>query len=65
MINTGSAPLRYLCVSSKSRTDVVGYPDSNKFLAAASPSANAQDKPWVRVLFRDQGLDYYDGEQDE
>lgn len=65
MINTGDAPLRYLCVSSQSRADVVGYPDSGKYLAAASPSSNFSDPPWVRVVFRDDDLDYYDGEDAE
>ena len=33
IINTGNVPLRYLGVSNKVDTDIVEYPDSDKFLA--------------------------------
>lgn len=62
--NTGDAPLRYLCLSTKARADVVGYPDSNKLAAMASPSPDFFAKPWVRTIFReDQSVGYYDGEE--
>jgi uncharacterized cupin superfamily protein len=65
MTNTGDEPLRYLCISNKARADVVGYPDSNKFAAMASPSNDFFTPPWVRVLFRDTEMEYYDGEETE
>ena len=62
--NTGDEPLRYLCLSSKAVADVVGYPDSGKVAAMASPSPNVFDKPWVRGFYRsDSAVDYYDGEE--
>lgn len=64
--NSGAQPLRYLCLSSMASADVIGYPDSKKFAAMASPSPDFFAPPWVRVLFRDdQGLGYYDGEETE
>jgi uncharacterized cupin superfamily protein len=65
IVNTGDETLRYLCLSTKAMADVVGYPDSNKFAASASPSPDFFDKPWVRVLFRDEKLGYFDGEDTE
>jgi uncharacterized cupin superfamily protein len=63
VINTGDVPLRYLCISSRARADVVGYPDSNKVLASASPTNDFFDPPWVRAIFMaDQTVGYYDGE---
>lgn len=64
--NDGDAPLQYLCISSKSVADVVGYPDSKKIAAMANPSANFFDAPWVRAIFKeDATVDYFDGEQTE
>ena len=64
IVNTGSAPLRYLAFSTLHATEVVGYPDSGKIgvLAAATPEAMLQ--PWLREIFRqDTHVDYYDGEK--
>jgi uncharacterized cupin superfamily protein len=62
--NTGDTPLRYLALSSKSTTDVVGYPDSNKIAAMGSPSLHFFDKPWIRAVFMaDATVDYYAGEE--
>ncbi|MGE0549581.1 MAG: cupin domain-containing protein [Kofleriaceae bacterium] len=57
MINDGSEPLVYLCVSTQARCEVVGYPESNKLGVAAGPS---WDKPWFRQIVK-QGpsLDYW------
>ncbi len=64
VVNTGEATLRYLCISSRANTDVVGYPDSNKIMA--SPSIDFVAKPWVREVFRaGSGVGYYDGEETE
>jgi uncharacterized cupin superfamily protein len=63
--NTGTAPLRYLCLSTKSTAEVVGYPDSGKVAAAASPSLEAALKghSWVRVItMAKTDVGYYDGE---
>ena len=58
LVNTGTAPLRYLCMSSASDPDVVVYPDSGKVMAAAGGWP-----PKVRVVARAKdSLDYWDGE---
>jgi uncharacterized cupin superfamily protein len=60
LINDGTEPLVYLCVSTLHKTEVVGYPDSKKVGVRA---AEDFDKPWIRVIVRDgESLDYYDGE---
>lgn len=64
LINTGAAPLRYLCLSTLPQADVVGYPDSKKVGARGVPPGWKFPGPaWVRVICRaDSMLDYYDGE---
>ena len=63
LLNTGDAPLTYLCFSNKVRADVVGYPDSNKIAAMASPSNDFFAPPWVRAVFRaDSTVGYFEGE---
>ena len=64
--NTGSGVLRYLCFSTLSTGDVIGYPDSKKVGAMAAPSMDAalKGQHWVRVLtFEPSQVGYYDGEQ--
>ncbi len=66
LINTGSVPLRYLCMSTLGRgAEVVGYPDSNKIGAAGVPPGWKFPEPaWIRVIYRaDSTVDYYDGEK--
>ncbi len=64
VVNDGEGPLRYLCLSSKARADVVGYPDSNKVGAMASPGPDFFAEPWVRGIFNaDAQVGYYDGEE--
>jgi uncharacterized cupin superfamily protein len=60
MINDGTEPLVYLCVSTRLKTEVVGYPDSNKVGVRAGESF---DEPWIREILRPgASLDYFDGE---
>ncbi len=60
MINDSDAPLVYLCVSTHTSADVVGYPDSKKVAAIAGPDWNA---PWIRRVFRDESsVDYWESE---
>jgi uncharacterized cupin superfamily protein len=65
VINTGTAPLRLLALSTKINGDVVGYPDSKKLAATASPpGAGRGDKPWIRVLVQEgTSVDYFYGEK--
>jgi uncharacterized cupin superfamily protein len=62
MINDGSEPLVYLCVSaSAQKVDVVGYPDSKKVAA----TAGTFDKPIHRFIARQgESVDYWDSEPD-
>jgi len=52
-------PLVYLCVATNVKCEVVGYPDSKKI---AAMTGSSWERPWVRQIFRDESLDYYDGE---
>lgn len=54
LINTGSAPMKYLSISTQERPEVCYYPDSDKLGAFA---------PGHRMLQRRaDALDYWDGE---
>ncbi|WP_373047026.1 cupin domain-containing protein [Vulgatibacter sp.] len=65
LVNTGSTPLRYLCLSTQATADVIGYPDSQKVAAVGSSSADFFDPPWIRGLYRiADTVEYYDGEDD-
>lgn len=65
LVNTGTAPLRYLCFSTLHTVEVVGYPDSKKVAALAAPD-HTSGKLWVREIFRSaSAVDYYDGEDVE
>lgn len=60
IINTGTATLRYLSLSTMSTTEVCEYPDSDKVgVFAGEPGA-----PGLRKMFRGEaGVDYYDRER--
>ncbi len=62
IINTGSAPLRYLSLSNVSATEVCEYPDSQKIGVFASTSPTSS----LRRMFRaEAGVEYYDRESTE
>jgi uncharacterized cupin superfamily protein len=60
MINEGTEPLVYLCVSaSAQKVDVVAYPDSKKVAA----TAGTFEQPIHRFVVREgDGVDYWEGE---
>jgi uncharacterized cupin superfamily protein len=62
MMNDGTEPLVYLCVSANAaKVDVVGYPDSKKVAA----TAGTFEKPIHRWISRQgETVDYWDGEPD-
>jgi uncharacterized cupin superfamily protein len=61
LINTGSADLTYLVVSTMEYPDISQYPDSNKIGAYANTAGAAQSG--FRALYvRDKNVNYYDGE---
>jgi uncharacterized cupin superfamily protein len=64
MINTSSAPLRYLCISTMEPNEIAVYPDSNKvFVCAGSAPGGAKEKRILTSVFRSgDTVDYWDGE---
>src|SRR5579859_3715110 len=65
LLNTGTTPLRYLCLSTRPQADVVGYPDSKKVGAVGVPGGWKFPQPaWIRVICKaDSAIDYYEGEE--
>jgi uncharacterized cupin superfamily protein len=64
IINTGSAELRYLAVSSKLTPEICEYPDSNKYGILGEFGPDAEGKPQVVRIVMRQGdtADYWEGE---
>lgn len=64
LINTGTEELKYLGLSTRSDPDVVEYPDSAKFaVTAIAPGKNWLSAHLRQVHRREDGLDYWDGEE--
>jgi uncharacterized cupin superfamily protein len=60
IVNTGTATMRYLSLSTKVELEVCEYPDSQKILV----SARDQGRASLRKLFRaENSVDYYDREK--
>lgn len=62
IINTSTAPLKYLSISTKDSPEVVEYPDSGKYLAIAAGALNAERQVFRRMHREKDDLDYWDGE---
>lgn len=63
IVNTGSAPLRYLAISSEQDPDVVEYPDSGKFAALSiGPGRSFRNARLAFVGRTEDGRDYWEGE---
>ena len=63
IINTGDKPLKYLGISTSVDTEVVEYPDSNKFAVLSRFDWNNPGAGGVRFVGRaESSLDYWDGE---
>lgn len=65
LTNTGAGPLRYLVLSTRNDPDVMVYPDSGKFMVAASiPDGGGMMSAAFGFIGRkDSAVDYYDGEE--
>lgn len=66
LVNTGKGVLKYLCFSTISSTEVVGYPDSKKIaaVALADPGKGMLNAKIRMIVKEDQpSLDYYEGER--
>ncbi|MBI5255928.1 MAG: cupin domain-containing protein [Burkholderiales bacterium] len=59
IINTSSAPLRYLSISTRESPEVCEYPDSGKYQALASVEGA---RVFGAIGRGDDSLDYWDGE---
>lgn len=67
IVNSGSAPLRYLAFSTMHSVEIVGYPDSKKIGAMAAldlrSAFTGQSKLWIGHIGRDaDAVGYFDGE---
>ena len=63
IINTGTATLRYLGISTSKDPEIVEYPDSGKFAAIGiAPGPHFMEAHLRHVGRRENGLDYWDGE---
>jgi len=61
LTNTGTVPLKYLSISTKSEIEVCEYPDSGKFMVSSRIRAGGAGK--FRYIGRGKSsLDYWDGE---
>lgn len=59
IINTSSAPLKYLSISTMETPEICEYPDSGKYLAEGSLHSSTAFEVIDR---RERSLDYWDGE---
>jgi uncharacterized cupin superfamily protein len=59
IINSSSAPLKYLSISTRESPEICEYPDSNKFLAEA---AGTGGRAFEALLPIQPGVDYWHGE---
>ncbi|MCP4304491.1 MAG: cupin domain-containing protein, partial [bacterium] len=63
IVNTGDTLLRYLGMSTVSSSEVVEYPDSNKFAVMSRFDWNNPEAGGIRFIGRQEAsLDYWDGE---
>jgi uncharacterized cupin superfamily protein len=58
MINDGTEPLTYLCMSTTVTTDVVFYPDSNKVNVFGSDSSSPRGMRHFGIYQREDGKDF-------
>jgi uncharacterized cupin superfamily protein len=64
IINTSSAELRYLCISTMVKAEIVEYPDANKLAAYAGKAPGGEDTQ-PTFYFRGrlgEATEYWDGE---
>ncbi|MBU1175492.1 MAG: cupin domain-containing protein [Alphaproteobacteria bacterium] len=64
LANTGHEDLKYLAISTRNDPDIIEYPDSNKYMIAASiPPGGGMMGADFKIVGRERPLlDYWDGE---
>ena len=64
IINTGTAPLRYLAMSTMNEPDVTVYPDSGKvgLFVGSAPGGNPAARTLYSFLPLKSAVDYWEGE---
>jgi uncharacterized cupin superfamily protein len=64
IVNDGSAPLRYLALSTVQDPEVVEYPDSAKYgvTVGRKPGASPQESTFRVLAFKKDAVDYWAGE---
>ncbi len=62
IINTSSARLKYLSISTRESPEIVEYPDSNKYLATATVVRGGELQRVEHLHRLNDDLDYWDGE---
>lgn len=63
IVNTGSAAMKYVGISTRNDPDVVEYPDSDKFaVIAISPGKDFMNAHMKYIGRESSSLDYWDGE---
>lgn len=60
IINTSTAPLKYLSIGTKDSPEVVEYPDSGKYLATATRDGDPHG--FDQIQRSGESLDYWEGE---
>jgi uncharacterized cupin superfamily protein len=60
LINSSSAPLKYLSISTRDDPEVVEYPDSDKYQAIVR--GNASSRVFAAIQRKENSLDYWDTE---
>lgn len=63
LVNTGTAPLRYLAISTVGSVDVIDYPDSGKIAFAAGVRDADLSTATLKALGRVVPADYFEGEE--
>lgn len=66
VINSSDEPLRYLCVSTMTEPEIVGYPDSRKvgLFAGSAPFGSPDRRTLTKFLPEGPILEYWDGEEE-
>jgi len=62
LVNDGSEPLVYLCISTTVMPDVVHYPDSGKLGVLGSKDFWTKGEPGVSGFYKPNPVGYWDGE---